>query len=208
MARVSCLIDSGFSGWLFGMLMRSTVLVLSLCSLLTIVVPAMADENERVISLDGARLVTDGVMGGVSSGELQLTERAGRSCLQLSGGVSTENNGGFIQVSVPLDASGAAVEYDGIRIEVLGNGETYNLHLRTTDLWLPWQSYRADFVAGLQWRRIDLPFDAFKPYRIDAPLRIEKIKRIGVVAIGRNFEADICIGRMVFYRGDSMSSSD
>ena len=168
----------------------------------------MAEENERVISLDGARLVTDGVMGGVSSGELQLTERAGRSCLQLSGGVSTENNGGFIQVAVPIDASGAAVEYDGIRIEVLGNGETYNLHLRTADLWLPWQSYRADFVAGLQWRGVELPFDAFKPYRIDVPLRIEKIKRIGVVAIGRNFEADICIGRMVFYRGDSMSSSD
>ncbi len=168
----------------------------------------MAADNERIIPYDRARLVTDGVMGGVSQGELRLTERAGRSCLQLSGGVSTENNGGFIQLTVSLDALGIAVDYDGVRIDVLGNGETYNLHLRTVDLRLPWQSYRAGFVAGRQWRRVDLPFDVFKPHRTDASLRIGGIKRIGVVAIGRDFEADICIGRMAFYRDDPTSSPD
>ena len=66
---------------------------------------------------DGAwRLVTDGVMGGVSSGRLDVGEIGGRSCLRLRGEVSTANNGGFIQAALDLESDRLrdAAAYDGI----------------------------------------------------------------------------------------------
>jgi hypothetical protein len=88
------------------------------------------------------RLVTDQVMGGVSAGRLAFEERDGRRCLCLYGDVSLENNGGFIQASLDLASERTldARAHAGIRLVVLGNGETYNLHLKTADIARPWQS--------------------------------------------------------------------
>ena len=148
------------------------------------------------------RLVTDGVMGGVSKGTLTKSNVAGRQCLRLRGDVSLKNNGGFIQAALDIDATPAAdaSDYLGIMLEVYGNGEAYNLHLRSRDVWLPWQSYRASFVAPASWQTIKLPFSAFNGYRIDKPLDLARLKRIGIVAIGREFAADLCIGSLALYR--------
>lgn len=141
------------------------------------------------------RLVTDNVMGGVSAGRLTPSHHAGRDCLRLQGEVSTRNNGGFVQMALDLtdgdamDASG----YEAVELEVAGNGERYKLHLRTTDLWLPWQSYRAEFVAAPEWQRLQIPFRAMHPYRTGKSFRAEHLRRIGVVAIGRDFQADVCV---------------
>ena len=95
------------------------------------------------------RLVTDQVMGGISSGKLTLDICRRRDCLRMQGDVSTENNGGFVHITLSLsdkdnfDASAFA----GIVMEVAGNNEDYNIHPRTSDLWFPWQSYRASFKA-------------------------------------------------------------
>lgn len=160
-----------------------------------------ADDLE-LLPLDGDwRFISDGVMGGVSRGE--MTDRAadGTPCIGLRGEVSTDNNGGFIQVALELGAAGAtAGRFDGIRLQVAGNGERYKLHLRTADLWLPWQSYRADFVATGQWQEIRLPFADFEPYRTGKPLNPAKLRRIGVVAIGRDFTAEVCVRNPAFYR--------
>lgn len=151
------------------------------------------------------RLVTDGVMGGRSSGSLLPEEYRGRRCLRLRGAVSTANNGGFVQAALDLAGEGAldASMHQGIALQVAGNGEEYNLHLRTPDLWLPWQSYRARFVAGQDWTEIRLPFSAFAAYRTRTGLRTDRLSRIGVVAIGRAFEADVCIGDLYFYGSGS-----
>ncbi len=141
------------------------------------------------------RLVSDNVMGGVSAGRLTPTQHAGRDCLRLQGEVSTRNNGGFVQMVLEL-ADGEAMDasaFDAVEIEVAGNGERYNLHLRTTDLWLPWQSYRAEFTATPEWQRLQIPFRAIHPYRTGKPFRADHLKRIGVVAIGRDFQADVCL---------------
>jgi hypothetical protein len=147
------------------------------------------------------RLVTDGVMGGVSSGTLTLASMDNRDCLRLQGNVRLENNGGFVQAAVDIDAATAAKlpAYSGIAIDVYGNDEAYNLHLRTDDLWLPWQSYRATFQAAPRWQTVQLPFADFSPYRTRKPLDVTALQRIGVVAIGRAFSADLCIGRLGFY---------
>ncbi len=148
------------------------------------------------------RVISDTVMGGVSSGSLVPAVVAGRDCLRMTGEVSLENNGGFVQASLDLSAAGLldAGEYAGIEIEVFGNGETYNLHLRTDDTRIVWQSYRASFQAQPNWKTMRLPFASFQPHRIDKPLDTRKLRRLGVVAIGREMEADISIARLLLYR--------
>ncbi len=148
------------------------------------------------------RLVTDGVMGGVSSGKLVLDVKEGKHCLRLSGKVSLDNNGGFIQAALPLPPAGDfdASGFSGLLIDIYGNNQSYNIHLRTSDLWLPWQAYRQSFTAGTGWNTYRFAFVGFEAYRTETQLNTKKLKRIGVIAIGREFDADICIGRMAFYR--------
>ncbi|MGB5520410.1 MAG: CIA30 family protein, partial [Gammaproteobacteria bacterium] len=93
--------------------------------------------------------------------------------------------------------------FDGLVLEVAGNGEHYNVHLRTSELWLPWQSYRSDFITRSQWREIRLPFSEFEPYKSKKRFNPGKLVRIGVVAIGRQFDADLCLGKIAFYNDDS-----
>lgn len=148
------------------------------------------------------RLVTDTVMGGVSRGRLDPVVVEGRACLCLSGQVSLENSGGFVQAALDLAPSGwlDARGYQGIELEVFGNGEDYNLHLRTADTRVVWQSYRASFRADPRWQHVRLPFAAFTPCRVDRPLDLGTLGRLGVVAIGRAMRADLCIGRVGLYR--------
>lgn len=148
------------------------------------------------------RLITDTVMGGVSSAELTLDSVENRACLRLRGDVSLENNGGFVQAALDLEGTRAAdaSAYQGILLEVHGNDEMYNLHLRTDDVWLPWQSYRAGFQAPVGWHTVRLPFTAFEGYRIGAPLDLEHVKRIAVVAIGKAYKADLCVASVALYR--------
>ena len=148
------------------------------------------------------RVVSDTVMGGASSGSLIPTETEGRRCLRLTGNVSLENNGGFVQASLDLSSAGLldASDYSGIEIEIYGNGEVYNLHLRTEDTQIVWQSYRISFHALPHWQTLRLRFADFQPHRIDIPLDLKKLRRLGIVAIGREMQADLCIGRMALFR--------
>lgn len=146
-------------------------------------------------------LIEDQVMGGVSQGSMRRERVQGRPAIRMQGAVSLENNGGFIQVALDLAPDGGAVDargWRGIELDACGNGETYNLHLRTADTTRPWQSWRASFVAGLEWQTHYLPFAGFDAHRIDAPLDLRKLRRIGVVAIGRAFTADLAIGGLRF----------
>ena len=146
-------------------------------------------------------LLSDRVMGGVSSGTIRRELVAGRIAIRMRGVVSLENNGGFIQMALDLNPAGAAVDcraFSGIEIEVAGNGEDYGMHLRTSDLSRPWQSYRQAFRAGADWRTITLPFAGFVPHRTDAAFDPGRIRRLGLVAIGRAFEADLALASVRF----------
>jgi hypothetical protein len=147
------------------------------------------------------QFIADTVMGGVSRGKLSVEVVEGRPCLRLTGQVSLENNGGFVQAGLDLSPDGLldARGWNGIELEVLGNGETYNLHLRTADTSIVWQSYRASFRTGPNWATVRLPFNGFAPYRIDRPLDLSALRRLGVVAIGRAMAADLCLARLAFY---------
>lgn len=148
------------------------------------------------------RLVTDGVMGGLSSGNITHDEIEGRACLRLRGDVRLENRGGFLQAALDIQQTAAAdaSAYRGLLLEVFGNDRDYNLHLRTADVWLPWQSYRASFHAPPRWQVIRLPFKDFSGYRIGTKLDLKHLRRIGLLAIGDAFAADLCVARVAFYR--------
>lgn len=145
------------------------------------------------------RLFSDQVMGGVSTGAMREAVVDGRRAVRFQGQVSLENNGGFLQIAMDLDPGGRAVDlsaFTGLVVEVFGNGETYNLHLRTPDTARPWQSYRQAFEAPPCWRSVRLPFEGFAPHRLDRPLDRARIVRLGLVAIGRAFEADLAVARV------------
>ena len=158
-----------------------------------------------LVATNGARwrAVSDRVMGGVSRARLDVATYASVACLQLTGDVSLANNGGFIQAAlelardgVPLDASSFA----GLRLRVAGNGAEYVAALRTPDCTRPWQSYRAAFVAAAEWRDVELPFAAFAPHRLTPTLDVTRLRRLGLLAIGREFHASLCVAGVWLYR--------
>ncbi len=147
------------------------------------------------------RLITDRVMGGVSVGRMSISEQHGRRALCLAGEVSLANNGGFVQVSLDLSSNGTldASRLTGVHLVIRGNGEGYKVHLKTPDTALPWQSYRAEFRAGHDWREVRLPFLGFEPHRLDAPLDTRRLSRLGIVAIGRAMAAEVCLTEVGLY---------
>jgi hypothetical protein len=151
----------------------------------------------------GWALVTDGVMGGVSTGTLRRCILAGRAALHLRGAVRLENNGGFLQMAADLAPDGGtfdATGWDGLAVDLCGPAETYGLHLRTADLTRPWQSFRAGVAVTPEWQRHLLPFAAFRPHRTEAALAPARLRRVGLIAIGRAFQADVAMGGLWLYR--------
>jgi hypothetical protein len=147
-------------------------------------------------------VVTDGVMGGLSAGTLARTDWHGRPCLRLTGDVSLANDGGFLQAAVDLAPDATAIDaspWDGIALTVAGPPEDYNLHLRTTDLTRPQQSYRASFRTSPRWTTHNIPWSAVTPHRTPAPLDPTRLRRVGLVAIGRAFRADLMIADLRFF---------
>lgn len=142
--------------------------------------------------------VSDGVMGGVSRGALSVEDVAGRRAARLTGMVSLDNNGGFLQMAFDL-AEGAVFDasgYRGIAMDVFGNDAEYEIRLRTDALKRPWQSYRARFQARATWHRVVVPFEAFEPNKTEAAFDAARLRRVGVLAYGRVFEADIAIAQI------------
>ena len=146
-------------------------------------------------------LVTDQVMGGVSRGRMDREVVAGRAAIRMRGEVSLANNGGFVQIALDLSPGGAVVDasaFSGIELDVFGNGETYGMHLRTDALIRPWQSYRQAFDAGPAWRAVQLRFDGLVRHRTNVSFDPRRLRRIGLVAIGRAFSADLSLGGLRF----------
>ena len=162
-----------------------------------LVVSDIATDNGRVW-----RAFSDRVMGGISREQAALATIDSRRCLQLQGEVRIENNGGFMQVAMGLETRGKPLDarrFSGVRLLVRGNNEEYLVHLRTRDTRMPWQIYRASFVARPLWQTIDLPFRVFQAEQTNRPLDVTALTSLGVVAYGRRFNADIALARVVLY---------
>jgi len=146
---------------------------------------------------------TDRVMGGVSSSTSEYQVIDGRRALRLQGEVSLENNGGFIQIALPLRTDQVffdAGDYEGIRLWVRGNGQPYYVHLRSNQTLLPWQYYSAEFDSTGIWKMVEIPFDEFTPQSLRSQVNTSMLSRIGIVGAKDNFQADIAVSRIEFYQ--------
>jgi len=159
--------------------------------------------REPPVAANGSRweLLTDRVMGGVSKGTMVREVVSGRPAIRMRGEVRLENNGGFVQIALDLAPDGGVFDasgWSGLELDVFGDGEAYGVHLRTDVLARPWQSYRQSFTADAEWRTVRLPFDRFVPYRTEAPLDPRRLRRVGLIAIGRAFSPDLALGGLRF----------
>lgn len=137
------------------------------------------------------RYAADTVMGGVSQGRGWVEG----DVLRLTGTVSTQNNGGFIQVRTDLPDG---LTEDAVALRVRGNGEGYFVFLRSIHSTRPWLSYRAGFTTTTEWADVILPLSGFAPSRdpLPAQLQARDVRSIGVVAYGRDFIADLSVSHI------------
>jgi len=146
------------------------------------------------------RFFADTVMGGVSSGEVRFLSEGENTYARMTGRVSTANNGGFIQMRIELP-SAAPKGATGVRLMVRGNNQKYFVHLRTGGTLLPWQYYQAGFDVSRNWTEVRLPFTAFEASgrMLRKAPRAQGLKSLGVVAYGRDHEAEVDVREVSFY---------
>ena len=146
--------------------------------------------------------ISDRTMGGVSEGQAFLDQDGDLVFARLVGNVSTDNNGGFIQLRSSLSFINFNEEnkkLKGVRLNVRGNGEKYHIFIRTSlD-----RSYRdyfsTTFVADNKWKTVDLPFEKFTHRYSNNILDGNDLRTFGIVAYGRNFLSDISVSKIIFY---------
>lgn len=144
--------------------------------------------------------VSDQVMGGVSKGAVEYKKQDDVFYAALVGEVSTENNGGFIQIRTRVDKVQVA-EVKAVHIRARGNNQRYFIHLRTTGTLLPWQYYQVSFEVSEQWQDFMLPLEQFSRSGnwLSRRIQPQTIRSIGVVAYGRDHQAEIEIAQIGFH---------
>ncbi len=174
--------------------------------------PAVAEDRLVLSNFEkGAELVlpgaswrgfSDRVMGGVSDAEFSRATVAGKDCARLSGRVTRDSGGGFIQMALDVGSRGADFDgsaYDGVEFLVHGNDEDYNCHIRTADCGWYDQSYRVTFRAESRWQRLRFAWTDFKSNGVTAPLDPSKLQRIALLGWMRDFNADIALAELALY---------
>ncbi|MDT8439138.1 MAG: CIA30 family protein [Wenzhouxiangellaceae bacterium] len=144
---------------------------------------------------------TDRVMGGRSDMQAGRVEHPDGPALQMRGEVRLDNNGGFIQLRLPLDAAGKtldAARFSGVLLTLRGAPGAYFLHLRTPDCRRPWQYYRAALDVTQDWREVFVPFDAFEGVSIRGVPDLARLRSLALVAYGEVFTADLEVRRIAF----------
>jgi len=160
--------------------------------------------GDEPVIVEGAgwRGFSDRVMGGISDAQLELSTLDGVRCARLSGTVTRESNGGFIQMAMYFGRRNAqfdASAFRGLEFRVYGNNENYNVHVRTADCGWYNDSYRYTFFARPEWQTVRIAWSDFEPNRVTEPLDSATITRIAVLGWMREFEADIGVAEVALY---------
>ena len=147
--------------------------------------------------------VSDRVMGGVSDGKVILEQDGEMYYARLTGNVSTRNYGGVIQLRTAISFANSEKDgknLQGVRLNVRGNGETYDIHIITNDRAYYGDYYSATFQADSDWKMIDLPFNTFERKRYNTlKLDAKNIRSFSITAYGRNFTSDVSVSTIEFY---------
>ena len=166
-----------------------------------------AEENIRLPFTQDSdkywQYISDRTMGGISDGRAVLEQDGDIIFARLTGTVSTDNNGGFIQLRsnvsfINFEKEGENLK--GVRLNTRGNGETYHIFIRTNDTRSYRDFYSNTFTANTNWKIIELPFDKFK-HRVSKKFDLlgKNIRTFGIVAYGRDFVSDVSVSNIIFY---------
>ena len=167
----------------------------------------LLDDFSSDVSTHGTRWegFSDQVMGGKSELKLGIESEGGVRYLALSGNVSLENRGGFIQARLLLregsrshfDGSG----YSGIRLIARGTGDGYYIFLRTTATVFPWAFYMAPIEVTEEWREIRIPWSVFGKGDFGAAFNMDvrKLKSVAVSAYKKEFQARLHVREIGLY---------
>ena len=144
--------------------------------------------------------ISDQVMGGVSFGSFEILNERNTSFLKLTGFVSLENNGGFIQVRKKLKNM-QDMNFKGIKISSRGNDIEYYIHIRTKFTLLPWQYYQGKFSVDGQWREIKINLSEFKRSGALLPryIKPQHILSVALVAFGKKHRVNLEVSEIAFY---------
>lgn len=141
--------------------------------------------------LDQWKIINDEVMGGVSSGLLQVnTEGNGI----FSGHVSLDYNGGFTMAQYNLNPI-EVTKYSSFVIRLKGDGKKYQFRCKSS----PTQrhSYNYTFITKKTWEIIAIPFQKMSPYFRGNSLELpnymgEHLAQVAIL-IGNNTEEDFSL---------------
>ncbi len=142
-------------------------------------------------------------MGGRLDLDAGYREVEGRPVLAMRGRVRLDNNGGFIQLRLPLDPGGALFDASGVAglrvtARALEPG-AYYLHLRSEDTRRPWAYYRARLNLSREWETLELPWSDFEARSLDQALNPERLRSVALVTYGEAFEADLDVARIEWW---------
>jgi hypothetical protein len=147
---------------------------------------------------------TDRVMGGRSDMQAGIIMEDGETFLRMRGLVTTENNGGFIQVRLAVDPSQLNADfnaYSGVRIRYrVRKPGNYLIHLRTRHNLVPWSYYSAILSAGDGWQESNIPWNAFRARStLRRNFNPDDIRSFALVAAEDDFEAEIDLQVIALY---------
>ncbi len=150
---------------------------------------------------------TDRVMGGRSDITVRVEDTNQGPALRMTGRVSLENRGGFIQARLPMAREGSmdAGEYRGVALTARAAGDhldRYYVHLRTNRTRFPWSHYAQNMTVGEDWRRIELSFEDFEPrYMLGGGSpNVSNLRSVAIVAGNAEFTADIQVSSIELYK--------
>lgn len=148
---------------------------------------------------------TDQVMGGVSEQSVFRLSEGNEFYIRMSGDVSLDNNGGFIQIRLPLAGTFQTFDgsdYKGIRLKIRGKGNGYYIFIRTTRTILPWKFYKSKIPMSEEWDTVFLPWESFEEgdYGFLVDFNPAKIKNLALVAYAEAFRAEVDLTEIGLYK--------
>lgn len=124
------------------------------------------------------QIATDQVMGGISQANMLSDEQG----VHLHATVSFENSGGFAQLKWGFDRSILMSQFSGVWFEIQANQALeIDAVLKSSQLWMPWQSFRRSLSVDENVLRFEILFDEFEPYRTQTRLNINSITQFALL---------------------------
>lgn len=169
---------------------------------LSVVTQTVSVAAELDLNLEPWRAINDGVMGGISRGEMVTFDNG----LRFRGHLSLENNGGFASVRRPCGTD--TVSTEGVRLRIKGDGRRYQFRLRLDERY-DGISWSAGFDTNESWQTVNLPFEDFEPVYRGRPvpdagsLEPENIRQVGFMLVdGQQGPFQLDISGIEFVAGE------